>query len=648
MNKLSVYTAFHLNLCYSSIEEELRPEIIRKCYHPLLALAGEHGIPIGIEAPAWTLARIFENDPEWIAKMRKLCNEGLVELIGSGWSQLIGPLVPYQVVEANLRIGMDGYERMLGQRPNLWLMNEQAYSAGLVPLYREAGCKALLMEWENPAVAHPEWPKAWKYFPQTACGLKAELPILWVHGVAFQKMQRYAHGEITCDELVAWTTSQTGEEGRSLCIYGSDTEVFGFRPGRYGTEAAIREGEWNAIAVALKALSTADCNLSLPSKIVSTAKPPLAFNRICLESPEHPVPTKKQPKYNPSRWACGGYDAPGINAGCYRILSGMLSGKPNESDWETLCELWASDYRTHLTLKRWEKYKALLSKTEKQWRIPAIKKNNSPTQTTSMKAEQQGRYLILNTANTSLRLNLRRGMSIDRLSFDGFGDTWLCGGLPHGFLDDPSWSADWYTWPLVLERPGAPKVTDLEPAEPQIKENECGLAITSQVQTALGPVIKTIILHAEQPKIEIIYRICWKEIPPGSLRLGDVILNPAAFSRDQLKIRTHLGGRDAETFQLGKVEVDHGHAVSFLVSARQVLGCTNGWIEIGDDKHMLHIEVDHKVTACPALLTIVDIANSWFGRIAFSGREMDDTCSGKAIPIGPDGRAFRFAISPVC
>jgi hypothetical protein len=43
---LNLFALFHLNLAFSSIEEENRAEVIRRCYWPLLDLAQAHG-PIG-------------------------------------------------------------------------------------------------------------------------------------------------------------------------------------------------------------------------------------------------------------------------------------------------------------------------------------------------------------------------------------------------------------------------------------------------------------------------------------------------------------------------------------------------------------------------------------------------------------------------
>ena len=49
---LQLFTVFHLNLAYSSLEEAQHPQVIRDCYWPLLRLAERYHVPLGIEAPA--------------------------------------------------------------------------------------------------------------------------------------------------------------------------------------------------------------------------------------------------------------------------------------------------------------------------------------------------------------------------------------------------------------------------------------------------------------------------------------------------------------------------------------------------------------------------------------------------------------------
>jgi len=59
----------------------------------VLDLCEKHG-PIGIEAPGYTLEQIALIDPDWSSAPARLIAAGKMELIGSGYSQMIGPLVP--------------------------------------------------------------------------------------------------------------------------------------------------------------------------------------------------------------------------------------------------------------------------------------------------------------------------------------------------------------------------------------------------------------------------------------------------------------------------------------------------------------------------------------------------------------------------
>ena len=61
--RLQLYAFFHLNLAYSSIEEEQRPEVVERCYWPLLRLAREYNLPFGIEISGQTLETIAKNGP---------------------------------------------------------------------------------------------------------------------------------------------------------------------------------------------------------------------------------------------------------------------------------------------------------------------------------------------------------------------------------------------------------------------------------------------------------------------------------------------------------------------------------------------------------------------------------------------------------
>ena len=72
------YLVFHLNLAFSSIEEEAWLDVIQTCYHPLLDLVEKTGVPIGIELTGWTLEQIERVDISWIKRFKALLNSGLV------------------------------------------------------------------------------------------------------------------------------------------------------------------------------------------------------------------------------------------------------------------------------------------------------------------------------------------------------------------------------------------------------------------------------------------------------------------------------------------------------------------------------------------------------------------------------------------
>ena len=55
--------------------------------------------------------------PGLAGDLAALIRDGRVEFIGSGQAQAIGPLLPADVVAANLRLGNLAYREMLGVTP---------------------------------------------------------------------------------------------------------------------------------------------------------------------------------------------------------------------------------------------------------------------------------------------------------------------------------------------------------------------------------------------------------------------------------------------------------------------------------------------------------------------------------------------------
>ena len=635
---LALFALFHLNLAFSSIEEEQRGDVIARCYWPLLDLAERHG-PIGIEATGFTLEEIASRDPKWIARLKALIESGRVELIGSGYGQIIGPLVPWRVTEANLRIGNDVYRRLLGVVPTLALVNEQAYASGLVGLYLDAGYAALLMDWDNPGSQHPQWPVETRYRPQRALGADGRsIGLLWTNTVAFQKLQRFAHGDIALEDYLAYVRTQRGIGDRVLCAYASDAEIFDFRPGRYKTEEAMDGGEWQRLADAFAALKAEEgFSLLAPRRALSLNS--VKMQPLRLETAACPIPVKKQRKYNLSRWAVTGRDDLAINAACQRIHDGIVAAGAGEEAWKELCTLWFSDFRTHITEKRWAAYCARLADGEKRWSappVPAVSKEKGAT-------HKGGRFIDIKTPVLAARLDRRRGLALDSVRFAGRAQA-VIGGLPHGHFDDIALQADWYTGNCVFEAPGEHKVTDLEWCEPDVTHHADGrVSVSAKIATPKGPIEKHLVFHASVPRIDFDLSFAWEDWGRGSLRLGHVTFLPAAFDWSKVTLTTHNGGKDCENFALAGTTVDHGAPVSFLVSASQGLGMTEGWVELGDDRARVRVSVDRGVAPLLGLLTHRRAGGSTFCQLSLSALELDDTR--KPAAARNEARRVRFSVT---
>ena len=631
---LSLYTIFHLNLAFSSIEEELHPEVVRRCYWPLLRLARDLQLPFGIEITGYTLETVEAIDPTWVDELRELCN-GQCELIGSGYAQLIGPLVPSEVNRQNLRIGNQTYERLLGLRPRIVLVNEQAYSAGLIGHFREAGFEALVMEWDNPAYHHPQWDPAWRYLPQIALGQHSEeLPVIWNNSIFFQKFQRYVHGELELDDYLALIGRHDNGTPRAIPLYGNDVEIFDFRPGRFTTEAVMEHDEWGRIRVLFELLlKDGRFTFIPPSQLLSLLHETGAGNPLSLESPEAPIPVKKQEKYNITRWAVTGRNDIGINTACQRIHNALREkGDATDQEWRELCYLWSSDFRTHITSRRWKRYRSRLNSLSRLLAVPQVLITEGITKIPpGIDILRERQYLSIETPEIRLKLNLRRGMALDSLIFPRVHAKSLCGTLYHGYFDDITAGADFYTGHVVLETHGRPKITDLAPVEPLVRWHpESGMVtVTATFSTPIGPITKQVGINLNTTTVSIDYQFDWPLTPVGSLRLGNITINPEAFDAASLFFRTHNGGNKPETFPVAGKKFFHGEASSFLVSAKQGLGITEGVIEIGDAHSLLRISVDRSLSALLGLVTFKPVGPSYFFRCSFSASEMDETSKPK-------------------
>jgi len=357
MTPLRLFTAFHGNLDFSALPDADRPLVIARCYWPILRIPEEHGIPIGFELSARTLRALVAEDPEWVKRFRGLAERGLVEPIASGWAQIVAPLAPVEVNRANLRLGRRAYEQILGFAPETWYVNEQTWADGLAPLYREIGARRVIMEWNNPASRQPAL-RPLRCRPARLADPGGQGPaLLWNDSIVFQKVQRVVHGEIPHADLDGLLGRLAAVDGAdALCLYGGDVEIFDYRPSRRlpGGSGEMSSRESDRL-VALFASLAADPRFAfaLPRQIVDPATASLP--EVELGSAADPIPCKKQPRYNPTRWAVSGRDGFGMNTRGHELVRTELAaarvapGTAGENRSEDVVDLWRSDFRTRAT-----------------------------------------------------------------------------------------------------------------------------------------------------------------------------------------------------------------------------------------------------------------------------------------------------------
>ena len=533
------YLIFHLNLAFSSVEEESRGSVIQDCYHPLLNLIEETKIPIGIELTGWTLNQIYQIDRNWVKRFNKLLKSGACELIGSGYCQIIGPLAPYHVNQWNQRLGLEYYENILAEKPNIAYVNEMVFSQSMVNLYDQFNYKAIIIDSNNVKLALKS-----EELPTHAEGLDdKEIQILWADSILFQKMQHYVHGDISLTDYLEYLASKTQNGELIFPLYCNDAEVFDYRPGRFSEERTLHpEGEWSRIKKLLDTISSnTDIEYISPSKALQCSSQTGIKRLSKIVSANYPVPVKKQEKYNIARWTVTGRDDLWLNSKCHLIEENMTHNRNNNPEhWRELCELWASDLRTHITNKRWNKAKKKLDEIIKKHNINKIASRSHKTfakyssvkeiigkhKFANLSLKNDGILLNISTKYLDIDLNLRRGSAIKKLAFASHQMEPCIGTIQHGYFNSISLGADYYSGNTIIELPMLrKKLTDLELVEPSFEiKNDKIIEVHNKIKTNLGCIEKVISISTEDERISLNYNFSNFEEIYGSVRLGILLL----------------------------------------------------------------------------------------------------------------------------
>ena len=612
MNKI-LYQIYHANLAFSAIEEEELGNVIDRAYFPLLSLIEDKKIKTGIELSGYTLEKIQQLRPDWIVKFKELIKKDLIELVGSGYMQIIGPLVPYEVNLKNQTIGLETYQKIVGMMPKVAFVNEQAFSKSMVDLYKNVGYKAIAMEWNNAYSLKREkhWEKKYAFQPVMVKGIKSNLPLLWTDTILFQKFQRAVHDDIELDYYMKNIKNYVDQGYLALPIYCSDLEIFNYRPGRFETETKIGKNEWGKISQTISRLNEVGKFL-LPTEVLRQT----LNQSILLEltTASTPVVVKKQDKYSLSRWAACGKGANFINTLCYNYYRQHGVDK-------NLLKHWGSDFRTHTTQKKWDKaVQFLLSHINSH--IKEAKKSNGDNI-----LREKNSKLIFEKNNIKVIFNRRKGLALEsvfknnkRLQF---------GTVRHGDLDYIAHGADFFTGSSTIESAKTRKLTDLHEVDDytfvKLEENQYKLSTSIDIKESVKE-LKSWTIDLNRLTLTLDISLSLNDFIFGSIRLGSLTLLPQG-KNNSFWYECKNGGDIYERFYIdNQTEIIHQQSKSLLQSSSGGVGVTDGILRFGCDKEIIcEIDIDQQVSYPFVMLQNSCDYQKHLTRVFFGVQELDDT-----------------------
>ena len=615
----SSYLIFHANLAFSAIEKEEIATVIDRVYQPLLDLVEQQKfIKIGFEINGFSLEILNRKSPNWIRQFKSLLKLGKVELLASGYMQIIGPIVPYRVNFENQKIGIKVYKKILGVEPRIAYVNEQVLSSSIIDLYSEFGFSAIIAEWNNVFSQNSDKiEKCHGSQPIYLKGLKSKLPVIWSDSLIFQKFQRVIHNELNYIDYFDFLDNYLDNKTKFFAAYSSDLEIFNYRPGRFSTEKDILFDEWQRVYLLIRDIA---CKypIVLPSDTLDYILP----LEVYPFTSKNPILVKKQDKYSLSRWSACGWDSVYINTLCFRFLN-SLNKKASEKKWKKLLQYWGSDYRTHTTKKKWKMANKYLEK------------NTIAPRTTQPKLQTIGapprqfiineRELIFEWDDLKINFNLQKGLALSQLTSGGIKHP--VATIPHGTFSNVGYMADFFTGSSVLSSAEHGNLSDLKIVENlecmQICENQFSAGCELRLKT-LGTIRKIWTIDISKRKLSLQTNIALSGPFPGSIRLGTLTL---CHGGNKPWYETYNGGKYPERFIINDV-INHQAPISLHQSSATGIGfCENGVIKFGDESTFNDVEVAIDLNQGYPF-TMIQAYNEnkvSMTRLFFSVQEIDDT-----------------------
>ncbi len=359
---------------------------------------------------------------------------------------------------------------------------------------------------------------------------------------------------------------------------------------------------------------------------------------LTIESIDQPIPVKKQEKYNIIRWGLTGRDDLDINTKCFGIFKNLETNNAAVKDWQKLCLLWSSDFRTHINQSRWQAYKITLNRFYKKW-VKKTKPNQSRWQAikigNSIKTKfinKNGKNLTVKTNNIKVILNCQKGLAIKQLWFKSVSSRPLIGTIPFGSFSHLGYLADFFTGHLTIEQPGKHKITDLDPGEELIlKDFKNQIKIKSTLIKEKVSIYREIVIN--QDSIVINKSIVLPQKKLAVIRPFYLTLLPLSWDIKTLYFACHNGGYDFEKYKLNNLQINHLRPISYLVSASQALGATQGTVRLGDKNKELIVTHNQTLSALLPMIYFGPVdKKSYLMRLIYSAVEIDETSRENKYP----------------
>ncbi len=661
---MNYYLIFHHNLAFSSIPEGHYRYLIDNVYAKLLDIV-EAGYPLGLEFTGETLELLHRLRPQYLERLQSLCRRGLCEVLCSSYSQAIFPLIPVPVNRWNMAFGHDVCKMFFGRISRLAYLNEQVYSESMPVLYKEIGIRALVFDWMSAGKGN-SWPPAYRY--QVVRHAPSGMLFLWSDSIAFQKFQRAVWDKIDGDDWLKFVASHQELSGElsagpgGFCLYASDAEVFDYQPGCL-TPCSSRQGHLIRMRQLLAALVETGGRIVPPSAVLDRQQYKIpTVDRVATAS--YPVRTKKQDKYNVTRWAVTGRETAKMNTLCHQLLAFIQHIEAEKGDADgviqlkkELVSLWGSDFRTQTTDEKYEAFRNRMGAALSSARllIGSNKKQNSRLGGTNSRVNSenehwqtlkdgrggesgtvkvQGRRVRVSGKDIVLTLLRDKGLAVESSGFSAVDFTEIVGTIPHGHFADISLGSDFYSGHLVLITQEGRQHTDLScPVDTlEFCETDRGLGLRNKRPMELPglSILKT--FRLEGRRLSLTYDLYASDLRPASLRLGIWTLRPWFFDRTSLYYQCHQGGASPERHPLDSRGVQQDMPVNPVVTARHCLGNTSGVLRLGDAKKYIEIStLAAELYSVPLLhhelCRAWDQSESFFTRVYYSICERDDVAN---------------------